>query len=70
MDTLSMLGTFMNIVVIAFGVVMILIAAGLTVAVTLLVKNIRFSGKSTRSRQRRNSSRPNPSAYRTRRNPV
>lgn len=48
MDTLNMLGTFLNIVAIAFVLVMILIAGGLITAITMLVKKVKPSGKGTR----------------------
>ena len=48
MDTLNMLGTFLNIVAIAFVVVCILIAVGLITAIIMLVKKVKPSGKGTR----------------------
>jgi len=81
MDTLNMLGTFLNIVAIAFVVVMVLIAGGLITAITMLVKKVKPSGKSTRptrkkvsppkqrNRQLNQQSRYH-SRFRTRRKPV
>ena len=77
MDTLNMLGTFLNVVAIAFVVVCILIAVGLITAIIMLVKKVKPSGKGTRPARRRNPSRPNPRnhqrnrpRFRTRRKPV
>ena len=48
MDTLNLLGTFLNVVAIAFVVVCILIAVGLITAIIMLVKKVKPSGKGTR----------------------
>ena len=47
MDTLNMLGTFLNVVAIAFVVVCVLIAFGLITAIMMLVKKVKLSGKGT-----------------------
>ena len=82
MDTLNMLGTFLNVVAIAFVVVCILIAVGLITAIIILVKKVKPSGKGTRPTHRRKASPPNQrnrqlnrqlrnrSHFRTRRKPV
>ena len=82
MDTLNMLGTFLNVVAIAFVVVCILIAVGLITAIIMLVKKVKPSGKGTRPTRRRKASPPNHrnrqlnrqsryrSRFRTRRKPV
>ena len=82
MDTLNMLGTFLNIVAIAFVVVCILIAVGLITAIIMLVKKVKPTGKGTRPTRRRKASPPNQrnsqlnrqfrhrSRFRTRRKPV
>ncbi|MBL7163998.1 MAG: hypothetical protein ISS57_15480 [Anaerolineales bacterium] len=78
MDTLTMLGTFLNVVAIAFVVVCILIAVGLITAIIMLVKKVKPSGKGTRPtpknvsppkpRNRQlNRQSPNRSRFRTRR---
>jgi len=59
MDTLNTLGTFLNIVAIAFVVVMVLIAVGLITAIIMLVKKMKPSGKGTRPTRRRKASPPN-----------
>ena len=59
MDTLTMLGTFLNVVAIAFVVVCILIAVGLITAIIMLVKKVKPSGKGTRPTRRRKDSPPN-----------
>ena len=58
MDTLNMLGTFLNVVAIAFVVVCILIAVGLITAIIMLVKKVKPSGKGSRP-ARRTVSPPN-----------
>jgi len=77
MDTLNMLGTFLNVVAIAFVVVCILIAVGLITAII-----IKPSGKGTRPTRRLKDSPPKQrnrqlnqqsryhSRFRTRRKPV
>ncbi len=82
MDTLNMLGTFLNVVAIAFVVVIILITVGLITAITMLVKKVKPMGKGTLPTRRRNASPPNQryrqpnrqsrnrSRFRTRRKPV
>jgi len=82
MDTLNMLGTFLNIVAIAFVVVCILIAVGLITAIIMLVKKVKPSGRGTRPTRGRKASPPkrrnsqlnrrsrNHSRFRTRRKPV
>jgi len=81
MDTLNMLGTFLNVVAIAFVVVMVLIAAGLITAIIMLVKKVKPPGKGTQPTRRRKASPPkqrncqlnrqirNRSSFRTRRKP-
>jgi hypothetical protein len=82
MDTLNMLGTFLNVVAIAFAVVMVLIGIGLITAIIMLVKKVKPSGKGTLPSRRRKASPPNQrnrqlnrqspnrSRFRTRRKPV
>jgi hypothetical protein len=82
MDTLHMLGSFLNVVAIAFVVVIFLIAVGLITAIIMLVKKVKPSGKGTRPTRRRKASpsnqryrqlnrqSPNRSRFRTRRKPV
>ena len=82
MDTLNMLGTFLNIVAIAFAVVCVLIAIGLITAIIMLVKKVKPSGKGTLPTRRRKASPHNQrnsqlnrqsrhrSHFRTRRTPV
>ncbi|MBL7162453.1 MAG: hypothetical protein ISS57_07585 [Anaerolineales bacterium] len=77
MDTLNMLGTFLNVVAIAFVVVCIMIAVGLITAIIM-----KPTGKGTRPTRRRKDSPPNQrnrqlnqqsrnrSRFRTRRKPV
>ena len=48
MDTLNILGTFLNVVAIAFVAVCILIAFGLITAIIMLVKKVKHLGKGTR----------------------
>jgi len=82
MDTLNMLGTFLNVVAIAFVIVCILIAVGLITAIIMLVKKVKPSGKGTQPTRRRNALPPkqrnrqlnqqsrNRSRFRTRRKTV
>ncbi len=73
MDTLNMLGTFLNIVAIAFAVVMVLIGIGLITAIIMLVKKAKPSGRGTRPTRRTASPKPtqfNRTRFRTRRKPV
>jgi len=58
MDTLYMLGTFLNIVVIAFVVVCIVIAVGLITAIIMLVKKVKPTGRGTQPTRRRNALPP------------
>ena len=58
MDTLNMLGTFLNVVAIAFVVVIFLIAVGLITAIIMLVKKVKPSGKGTQPTRRRNALPP------------
>jgi len=58
MDTLNMLGTFLNFVAIAFVVVIFLIAVGLITAIIMLVKKVKPSGKGTRPTRGRIASPP------------
>jgi len=55
MDTLNMLGTFLNVVAIAFVVVCILIAVGLITAIIMLVKKVKLTGRGTQPTRRRNA---------------
>jgi len=59
MDTLNMLGTFLNVVAIAFVVVIILITVGLITAIIMLVKKVKPSEKGTQPTLRRKASPPN-----------
>ena len=59
MDTLTMLGTFLNVVAIAFVVVCILIAVGLITAIIMLVKKVKPSGKGTQPTRGCKASPPN-----------
>jgi len=71
MDTLNLLGTFLNIVAIAFAVVMVLIGIGLITAITMLAKKVKPSGRGTRPARRTTSPKPaNRTNFRTRRKPV
>jgi len=60
MDTLNMLGSFLNVVVIAFVVVCILIAVGLITAIIMLVKKVKPSRSGTRPTRGRKASSPYP----------